>query len=185
MKRLIMFTLAIMYGVVCADCFAKKPKNNHREMSQIDSIRHEMELRQKARETDSAFLAEMQKELERERILDSIQKQRMREPEPLPIIDYEKFVTPCQEEAQSTEEYFAALGISENEIMAQEAIMKATRNAQLELLILMGKDELAVEKMEQVCRKVFRDSFGTWNAYVALRYPKKNYNTEQAETPSK
>lgn len=184
MKRLILCTLAIMCGIVCADCFARKPKKNHREeMSQNDSIRHELELRQKARETDSVFLSEMQKELERERILDSIQKQRMREPKPLPIMDYEEFVIPCQEEAQSTEEYFAALGISENDMRAQDAIMKATRNAQLELLKLIGENEMAVEKMEQVCRQVYRDSKGTWNAFVALRYPKNH--TEKAETPSK
>ena len=184
MKRLTLCTLAIMCGVVCADCYAKKPKKNHKdEMSQIDSIRHELELRQKARETDSAFIVEMQKELERERILDSIQKQSMRKPKPLPIMDYEEFVIPCQEEAQSTEEYFAALGISENEIGASEAIMKATRNAQLELLKLISENEMAVEKMEQVCHQVFRDSKGTWNAYVALRYSKNH--TEKAETPSK
>ncbi len=83
----------------------------------------------------------------------------------------EEMAMPCSKEAQSDDKYYKALGISQNELGSQEAIVNATRNAQIELAQIAGEN-IDSDKVEIVCRKVMLEPEGTWRAFVAIRYPK-------------
>ncbi|MBQ4507316.1 MAG: hypothetical protein II970_00230 [Paludibacteraceae bacterium] len=83
----------------------------------------------------------------------------------------ENTIIPCAEAAQNNEEYYCALGVSEEEPDTKTALEKATIHAQMELAKLVGAD-LDQKKIDLVCRQVVQNDTGTVVAYVALRYPK-------------
>ena len=175
MKRLIVIALAIVCGVACSESFAKKPKKAELKETQKEELRNQegKEFREIQEQIylDSIKLAEKKRELEAEIERLKMEYSRSEAKGPLPV--YEEIELPCQEEAISTDEYYGALGISEGEPNAQYAITKATTNAQIELFNIVGED-INVDEAMMVCRQVYRDSYGTWNAYIALRLSKTN-----------
>ncbi len=164
MKRIVVILLAIVCGVAFSNGFAKKPtkKQKVEEQAIQDSLAlveqnmvRELELKKQELEALKAKLQSEKEQLENER------REAMAE----------EVVIPCSKEAESNDEYFGAFGMGENAMTANDAISRATINAQKDLARMVGED-IDSNLIEMVCRQLARDRYGNWMAYVAIRYPK-------------
>lgn len=156
MKRLIVITLVIICSLTFLDCFAKKPTKQIADSEQAyhDSLKMVEGLQQKA--------AEMR-----------LEKEKYEAKKAALINEIEIIETPCQEEAQSNDEYYAAWAVSGEQPNQSFAIQDAISNAQRELARQVGGNDVVLDGVEVVCRQVSRNSRGVFIAYVAVRMPKK------------
>ena len=167
MKRIVVILLAIVCGVAFSDGFAKKPtKKKVEEQAVQDSLALVEQNRKRELDLMKKELDALEEELRLEKEIRSANLKG----KPLEIEEVE-ILLPCQEEAQSNDEYFGAFGMSENEITANDAISIATIYAKMELEKIVG-DDINSNLIEVVCRQRARNSDGTWAAFVALRIPK-------------
>lgn len=167
MKRIVVTLLAIVCGVAFSDGFAKKPAKKKQKVEvqeKLDSLANEKMRQDSLRMAEELEALEEELRLEKE-IRSANQKGKPRE------IKEEEILLPCQDEAQSNDEYFGAFGMSENEITANDAILRATLDAQMELAKIVGED-IDSNLIEMVCRQLVREHYGTWSAFVAIRIPK-------------
>jgi|GEM_PF-5089567 len=173
MKRLLVITFILVCGMTFSDCFAKKPKKVVNEIE--DSLRNERSDISRYEETkdDKSARMELEKkmaELERE----------MDRPVLPPTLEETEFS--CQEEAKSTEEYYAAFGVSHEQRDPNQAFQDAIRNAKMDLAQQLGGDGVALDYVETICRKLTRTKVGTYIAYVAIRM-QKTIKTDKADSP--
>lgn len=174
MKRIVVFVLALVCGVVCSNGFAKKPAKQQpttEEQAIQDSLafveqngKQELDLQRKLELLNEleALEAKLQNEEEQHTArLESERKAAMVE---------EEIAIPCSKESQSDDEYYGVLGKGTGHSMSH-AMIDATQKAQIELLKVVG-DELIDYKIEKVCQIYYQDKYGMFNVYVALRYPK-------------
>ncbi len=177
MKRLIVIALAIVCGVVFSDGFAQKQKKAElaetgkeelriQERKKLQEIREQMHL-------DSIKQVERIRELEEERerlkMEDSLSNPKGQLP------GYEEMELPCQEEAISTDEYYGAWAVSDEQFSQSAAVRDAMLKAKIELAKQIGgdgEDGVLIDDAKIVCRMIALDSFGNYIAYVAIRMPK-------------
>lgn len=173
MKRLIVIALAIVCGVAFSESFAKKPKKAELTEAQKEELRiqEEKELQELKEQMylDSIKLAEKKRELEAEIERLKMEYSRSEAKGPLPVS--EKIELPCQEEAISTDEYYGAWAVSNEQPSQMHAVQDAMMKAQRELAKQMGEEATIIDA-EIVCRTISRDEFGNYIAYVAIRMSK-------------
>ena len=171
MKRLIIIAIAIVYGVTFSESFAKKPTKQNLSDDEIEA---KLDSLRAARENDGPLRtgpAQDSKRRELERALDSLRMVQEMRPRPMPLVDYEEMELPCQEEAQSTDEYYGAWAVSDGQPNQSFAVQDAMQKAQFELARQVGEESI-LKDVEVVCRKIMRDKFGNFIAYVAVRMHK-------------
>lgn len=163
MKRVLVIALAIVCGMACSDCFAKKPKKVSKDLeSPSKSERFEVT---RYEETKDAERARMELELKMAEL-----EREMRKPITGPLLV--EMELPCQEEAKSTDEYYAAFGASCAQRDPNYAFQDATRKAKMDLTKQIGGGEVTLDNVEIVCKKLSRTESGDYKAYVAVRMPK-------------
>lgn len=173
MKKLIIIVFAIVCGVAFSESFAKKPKKEKMADAEIEA---KLDSLRATRENDGPLRIcpardSVRKELER--ALDSLRMvQEMTRPKPMPLVDYEEMELPCQEEAQSTDEYYGAWAASNGQPNESYAVQDAMQKAQFELARQVG-ESFTLKDVEVMCRMITRDQYGNYIAYVAIRTPRK------------
>ena len=176
MKRLFVIALAVVCGVTFSESFAKKPKKAELTKPQNEETRTQQEKeRQELQQKmylDSIELEAKKRELkELERQLMEMENAR---PTTKPMPVYEELELPCQEESISTDEYYGAWAVSDGQFNQSFAMQDAMHKAQFALAKQVGGEDVVIENVEVVCRKIMRDELGTFVAYVAVRMPKNN-----------
>ena len=166
MKKVTFIVLVLTFGVFFSDSLAKKPK----KQKQTVSIQTEEDSLKMANELEILKLQLMRDSIERERRMELEKMKSQMEAERERT---EEMSMPCQEEAQSNEEYYAAWGMSDHEMNAPMALQKAMVNAQMELAKQIGGENVEMKDVEIVCRTTSRDIYGNHIAYVAIRMHKK------------
>lgn len=156
MKRVFVIALAIVFGMACSDCFAKKSKKQ--EVDPLQAYR------------DSVAMVEELQKLEEEMRIKKEKKKAALEELNRSLTDEMEMLIPCQEEAQSTDEYYGALGIYEGPSV-NVAMMRAMQNAQMALSAMVGEG-FEDSYVENACQIMQRDPRGNYVVYIALRYPK-------------
>ena len=160
MKRVLVIALAIVCGMACSDCFAKKPKKQ-----EVDP--------QQAYRDSVAMVEELQKLEEEMRIKEEMyemKKQAAREELNRSLMD--EMEMPCQEEAKSTDEYYGAWAVSDGQMNQSYAVQDAMHKARFELAKQVGGEDTITLTYEVVCQQIMRDKYGNFIAYVAVRMPK-------------
>lgn len=163
MKRLIVITLVIICSLTFLDCFAKKPTKQIVDSQQtyLDSLKMVEGLQQ----IEAEMRLEKEKYEAKKAALEKLNQSFMEEIE---IIEM-----PCQEEAKSNDEYYAAWAVSDGQPNQNFAVQDAMSKAQRELAKQIGREEVVLEGVEIICREISRDRYGSFIAYVAVRMPKK------------
>ena len=177
MKRIVVFVLALVCGVVCSNGFAKKPAKQQpttEEQAIQDSLAFvEQNGKQELDQLDLQRKLELLNELEalEAKLKNEEEQHKARlESERKAALPEEEITIPCSKESQSDDEYYGVLGKGTGHNMSR-AMIDATQKAQIELLKVVG-DELIDYKIEKVCQIYYQDKYGMFNVYVALRYPK-------------
>lgn len=163
MRKILILTLAIVYGVAFSNGWAKRPKKNQPTQevtsSERDSVMKALEDAMK-RDEDN-FRAQLEALKEKTQ---SAQKEIE--------MDF-----PCAKDAVSDEEYYATFGISKAMPNQRYALQDAIRNAQQKIVNLISNEnavvDIVINNMEMTCQKFAFDSHGKCVAYVAIRVPKK------------
>ena len=148
MKRVLVIALAIICGIACSDCFAKKPKKVSKDFEDSSKSERSEVTRYEETKDDGRVRAELEKKMA-------------------------EFGFPCQEEAKSTDEYYAAFGASREQRDPNHAFQDATRNAKMDLAKQLGGGEVTLDVVEIICKKLSRTESGGYKAYVAIKMPKK------------
>lgn len=171
MKRLIIIAITLVCGAVLSNNFARKPKKQKYNPQQmyLDSVQRAEKIRQLEEELR---LAEEKKERALNEVRDMMYRNSM---EDIPL--------PCQDEAKGDDEHYGALGMSEHHIDASSAVRMAIQDAKFQIATQIGGETIEFNDLEVQCRQIFRDKYGNFGAFVAVRMPKKN-KTDKVDSPS-
>ena len=73
--------------------------------------------------------------------------------------------------------------MSEHHIDASSAVRMAIQDAKFQIATQIGGETIEFNDLEVQCRQIFRDKYGHFGAFVAVRMPKKN-KTDKVDSPS-